>query len=88
MMEQYLDCLEIVVEVVSLVLVAPMDSTSEVLDEGKDFSLLALKKKNLHLKCIYISNTTKMSCVHLSLTFLKPSGPVSCCLQLVASYHS
>lgn len=39
-----LDCLERVVEVVSLVLVAPTDSTSEVLDEGKDFSILALKK--------------------------------------------
>ncbi len=40
----HLDCLERVVEVVSLVLVAPTDSTSEVLDEGKDFSILALKK--------------------------------------------
>lgn len=37
-----LDCLERVVEVVSLVLVAPTESTSEVLDEGKDFSILAL----------------------------------------------
>lgn len=57
-MEQYLDCLEMVVEVVSLVLVAPMDSTSEVLDEGKDFSLLTLEKTKMHLKCSFTSNTT------------------------------
>lgn len=62
MVEEYLDCLEMVVEVVSLVLVAPMDSTSEVLDEGKDFSLLILDKTKLYLKCSFISSTPKNLC--------------------------
>lgn len=38
----YLDCLEMLVEVVSEVLRPPMDSTSEVREESTDRSLLAL----------------------------------------------
>lgn len=37
---QRLDCLEMLVEVVSVVLRAPMDSTSEVLEDSRDLSLL------------------------------------------------
>jgi hypothetical protein len=43
----YLDCLERLVEVVSVVRTALMDSISEVLEEGRDLSLLLLGvKKN------------------------------------------
>lgn len=79
-----LDCLERVVEVVSLVLVAPTDSTSEVLDEGKNVSLLALQyaegdKKHKQITIIIGSHFKKhnMHVVLISLTFLRPSGLVS-----------
>lgn len=40
--QAYLDCLEMLVEVVSEVLRAPMDSTSEVFKDSRDLSLLVV----------------------------------------------
>lgn len=40
--QAYLDCLEMLVEVVSEVLRAPMDSTSEVFKDSRVLSLLAV----------------------------------------------
>lgn len=40
--QAYLDCLEMLVEVVSEVLRAPMDSTSEVFKDSRDPSLLVV----------------------------------------------
>lgn len=43
--QEYLDCLEMLVEVVSEVLRAPMDSTSEVLRDNRDLAVLLSKVK-------------------------------------------
>lgn len=49
----YLDCLERLVEVVSVVLTAPTESTSEVLEDGRDLSVLLLGVKGTLLTTVF-----------------------------------
>lgn len=55
------------VEVVSVVLMAPMDSTSEVSEDGRDLSLLLLwrcedEREREHKLPHYIQKKTQSSC--------------------------
>lgn len=65
----YLDCLERLVEVVSVVLTAPTESTSEVLEDGRDLSLLLLGVKGTLVTTPFISFHKLSNCSHKLLLF-------------------